>query len=179
MSYKQRIVSMIESDETRMRALRAVRTLDLPDWLIAAGFVRNMIWSNTFGRCAELNDIDVVYYCPRDISKERDHVLEGLLNIIEPDLPWFVKNQARMHIRNSDIPYKNTVDAMGYWPEKQTAIGVQLSDSDEIVVKHRFGLEMQFNGMINYNPARSIELFNERVRSKGWLDLWPQLQIGS
>lgn len=50
MSYRQRIVELIEADALRMRALRAVRTLDLPDWLIAAGFVRNLVWDNLFGK---------------------------------------------------------------------------------------------------------------------------------
>ena len=176
MSYEQRIIQLIKSDELRMRALHAVKTLELPDWLIAAGFVRNIIWGHLFGNSIRLNDIDVIYYCLSDSSEERDVILEEQLRSLEPELPWSVKNQARMHLKNGDAPYKNTVDAMGYWPEKQTAIGVMLDDNNHIVLRHKFDLDIQFNGQINHNPARSLEIFKERVTNKGWLTLWPRLQ---
>jgi uncharacterized protein len=177
MSYEQRIIELIKSDELRMRALRVVKTLDLPDWLIAAGFVRNLVWSNLFGNDALLNDIDVIYYCTSDKSEERDFKLERQLYSIEPELPWSVKNQARMHLKHGDTPYANTVDAMGYWPEKQTAIGVMLDTNEDIVLRHRFDLGLQFNGQIDHNPERSVGVFKTRVASKGWLTSWPALKV--
>ena len=102
-----------------MRALRAVSTLALPDWLIAAGFVRNIIWDSVYAKQTALNDIDVIYFCTEDRSAARDLLLEQRLRAVEPDLPWSVKNQARMHRKHGDAPYKNTVDAMRYWPEQQ------------------------------------------------------------
>lgn len=177
MSYEQRIVKLIESDELRMRALRATKTLGLPDWLIAAGFVRDIVWSSIYGHDKDLNDIDVVYHCSSDSSEGRDLALEKQLLSLEPELPWSVKNQARMHLRNRDAPYKSTIDAMGYWPEKQTAIGVQINDKEQVILRCAFGLDIQFNGEINYNPVRSIDIFNRRVKSKGWIESWPMLSI--
>lgn len=189
MSYEQRILKFIESDEVRMRALRAVRTLDLPDWLIAAGFVRNIVWSSVFESMFEgvsetefhseaaLNDIDVIYFCISDTSEERDKALEGRLRQLESGLPWSVKNQARMHLKNGDAPYQNTLDAMGHWPEKQTSIGVMLDSNDSVSLQHCFELSLQFSGTINRNPARSVEVFNKRVSEKGWLKTWPGLQV--
>lgn len=176
MSYEQRIIRLIESDELRMRALRAAKSLDLPDWLIAAGFVRNTIWNNLFGNDTDLNDIDVIYYCSSDSSRERDLSLQRQLELLEPELPWSVKNQARMHLKNGDAPYENTLDAMAYWPEKQTAIGVMLDQSDQIILKHRFDLSLQFNGRINHNPERSLDVFENRVAGKMWLETWPALR---
>ena len=176
MNYEQRITNLIEFDEVLMRALRATRTLNLPDWLIAAGFVRNAIWNSIYGGHVGLNDIDVIYYCLTDTSEERDLDLEKQLYFLEPELPWSVKNQARMHLKNGDSHYTDTLDAMTYWPEKQTAIGVMLEENDCIVLRSGFGLAMNFNGQINHNPARSVEIFKHRVNSKGWLDLWPKLQ---
>ena len=160
-----------------MKALRAVKSLDLPDWLIAAGFVRNIIWGHLFDHEVDLNDIDVIYFCTQDTSKERDQGLESQLVQMYPDLPWSVKNQARMHLKHGDASYLSTIDAMRYWPEKQTSIGVKLDHQDSIVIGHCFDLSIQFNGYINHNPARSIEVFNDRVLSKGWLDIWPQLKV--
>lgn len=175
--YEKRIIALIKSDSLRMRALRAVRTLELPDWMIAAGFVRNKIWCSIYGNEVELNDIDVIYYCPSDDSEERDVTLEKLLRALEPDLPWSVKNQARMHFNNGDLPYIDSLDAMSHWPEKQTAIGVMLEDTGQIALKHSFPLELQFNGMINHNPARKIEIFKRRIKKKGWLEIWPELRL--
>jgi len=160
-----------------MRALRAAKSLDLPDWLIAAGFVRNLVWSNVFGKDAPLNDIDIIYHCISDTSEERDSLLERQLYAIEPELPWSVKNQARMHLKNGDAPYANTLEAMAYWPEKQTAIGVMLDSNEDLVLRHSFDLDLQFNGRIDHNPARSVDVFKARVASKGWLQSWPALQV--
>ncbi len=177
MNYKQRIVELVKSDECRMRALRAVETLDLPDWLIAAGFVRNLIWENLFAKKHRSQDIDVIYFCPIDSSEKRDAYLERQLYALEPNLPWSVKNQARMHIQNGDAPYQNTLDAMRFWPEKQTCIGVMLDNNGLVVVRHCFDLSLQFSGNIDHNAARSIETFKKRIISKGWLTTWPLLQV--
>lgn len=177
MNYEQRIIKLIESDETRMRALRAVKALDLPDWLIAAGFVRNLVWNSIYGCETELADIDVIYYCTADRTEERDVTLERQLKALESSFPWSVKNQARMHLRNMDSPYKNTLHAMGYWPEKQTAIGASIDDGGSVFLQSYFGFELQFNGHITHNPARSMDVFNSRIQAKGWLKSWPELLV--
>ncbi|TQV87966.1 nucleotidyltransferase family protein [Aliikangiella coralliicola] len=160
-----------------MDALTSLRTLNLPDCYIAAGFVRNLIWDYLFSVKSSLNDIDVIYFCPRDISEQRDKKLEEQLSEIEPSLPWSVKNQARMHIKNGDRPYKNSLDAMSYWPEKQTCIGVRLNHNDELILAHCFSLSEQFNGKITFNPKRNIQVFRNRISRKTWLKTWPDLVI--
>ena len=44
-----RIVEIIARDPVGMEQLRAARTLALPDWCIAAGFVRNRVWDALHG----------------------------------------------------------------------------------------------------------------------------------
>jgi hypothetical protein len=41
-----RIVQLIELDELRPNALACVRLLDLPEYYIAVGFVRNLVWDS-------------------------------------------------------------------------------------------------------------------------------------
>lgn len=177
MNYERHIIGLIANDDLRMRALRAVRVLDLPDWLIAAGFVRNKIWDSVFNTNTQLTDVDVIYFCTADISAERDCTIEQRLLELEPNIPWSVKNQVRMHHKNGDQPYRDTLDAMRYWPEQQTSIGVKLSEDDNIVLQHCFDLHVYFDGHITRNPARSIETFRERISSKEWLAKWPLLKI--
>lgn len=171
------IIELISIDALRVRALNSVASLKLPDWLIAAGFVRNTVWDYLFNTKTPLADIDVIYHCKKDVSEKRDRLIEANLRSIEPLLPWSVKNQARMHIGNGDAPYLNTLDAMSYWPEKQTCIGVRISDDLKMQLQHCFPLSLQFSGEINRNPKRSAEIFNQRIKNKGWLKNWPKLKI--
>ena len=173
----QAIVALVAADPMRMEALHAVRSLALPDWLIAAGFVRNLVWGSLYGTQTALNDIDVVYFCTDDCSQVRDRRLEQQLHALAPTLPWSVKNQARMHLRHGEPPYRTTLDAMARWPEKQTAIGVRLGDDGSLHLGHCFDPGLQFNGLITHNPAREVALFRQRVAAKGWLTRWPQLKV--
>ena len=177
MNYEQKIISIIKGDYTRCNALEAAASLDLPDWLIAAGFVRNAIWDHVYGVKTDLNDIDVIYFCKTDSSEEYDVELQQRLSGLEPNLPWSVKNQARMHIKNNDAPYLNTKDAMSYWPEKQTSIGVKLDKQGDLVLQHCFRLALQFNGKVDHNPVRTKQIFRERVAQKLWQKAWPKLAI--
>ena len=68
------IADIIAQDPVGMKQLRAVRTLALPDWCIAAGFVRNRVWDHLHGIAPPRPpaDIDVLYYDATDLSKERE-----------------------------------------------------------------------------------------------------------
>ncbi len=58
------IADIIADDPVGMKQLRAARTLALPDWCIAAGFVRNQVWDHLHGISPPRPpaDIDVLYY---------------------------------------------------------------------------------------------------------------------
>lgn len=156
-------------------ALNCVAGLDLPDWLIAAGLIRNTLWSHQFDRRTAINDIDVIYFCKNDCSAQRDIELENRLNALQPMFSWSVKNQARMHINNNHRPYFDTLDAMTFWPEKQTSIGIKLNHAGDLLVRHVFDLSYQFNGCIDQNPKAAVDIFQHRVNAKTWLEQWPEL----
>src|SRR5918993_6105701 len=95
------IARIIAEDPVGMKQLRAARALALPDWCIAAGFVRNRVWDHLHGISPprEPPDIDVLYYDAADLSKEREVEHEKRLDALLPGPLWQVRNQARMHIR--------------------------------------------------------------------------------
>lgn len=177
MNYRQKIINLLKSDGSRMRALTALSSLNLPDSYIAAGFVRNLIWDDLYQIKTALNDIDVIYYCAKDITPERDLMLQEKLKRLEPALPWSVKNQARMHLKHNHTVYKNSLDAMSFWPEKQTAIGVRLNQLSEIEISHCFDLSFQFNGLVEHNPNCPLDVFENRLLDKKWQAFWPGLEI--
>ncbi|MEJ2456857.1 MAG: nucleotidyltransferase family protein, partial [Novosphingobium sp.] len=123
------LVSLIEADAPRMRALAAVHTLELPDSWIGAGFVRDAVWDHLHDRALSFltGDIDVIWFDPARSGRVFDRALDSRLRALLPGLDWSVKNQARMHLRNGDAPYRDTADAMTHWPETATDVAVRLT----------------------------------------------------
>jgi len=175
----QSIQQLLQQDLERLRLLNLVASINLKDAYIAAGFVRNMVWDELHQKALStpLNDVDVVFFDADDkdnsLAEKALKVLQGL----DQSVPWQVKNQAHMHLQNKDRAYLNTCDAMSFWPEKETAIGVQLRSNKQIKVLAPFGTRSLFQGMISHNPKRTRSVFLQRVHAKGWLDIWPQLRI--
>ncbi|MGK0409060.1 MAG: hypothetical protein ACJASB_001215 [Shewanella psychromarinicola] len=188
----------LQDDAQRLHALHICRTVLQPlyitDWYIAAGFVRNLVWDKLHKfKPQPLNDIDVIYWCDINVSVERDRAIEAELRQ-RADLPWSVKNQARMHTKHGDPAYSSCLDAMSYWPEKQTAVGVKLvnvnvdnttmltlSSSSISIIEHDisvdavFGLEGLFALTLCANPKRDISFFESRIVQKNWLTQYPKL----
>ena len=179
MESEEIIKEWIRSDQVRMRALHLASELNLPDWCIAAGFIRNLVWDKLHKKEAStpLNDFDLIYHDPKNIAPGKDKQLELRLKK-RTNQPWSVKNQARMHIRNKDRPYTSTSNAMSYWIEVETAVGVKLSETGEIKIVAPFGIENLFRNTITINRyRRKPEDFYKRIESKNWLSQWPKLKV--
>lgn len=179
MNKEAQLGDWITQDPMRMQALRVAAQERLPNWCIAAGFVRNLAWDRAHGypHSTPLNDIDLIYFDADAISENRDRDLEKKLRRLS-DVPWSVKNQARMHVRNLDQPYTSTADAMSYWVEVQTAVGASLDDNGEVVIIAPFGVEPLFDLTITLNTKRPKLLdFKRRIAEKRWLERWPQLKV--
>lgn len=172
-----RILELLELDSERLRILNIVNTLQLSECYVAAGFIRNMVWDSIHGKSTPLNDIDVVFYDKLDTDNLKQKQVNDYLKKEHPSWDWEVKNQAFMHIKNGDQPYLSTLDAMSYWPEKETAIGASLNTQGKVSIVSAFDIESLFMGHISYNPKRSISVFEERVHRKSWLKQWPKLRI--
>ncbi|NVK55326.1 MAG: nucleotidyltransferase family protein [Alteromonadaceae bacterium] len=174
-----KVVALIKRDPMRTEALNWVYKLKLPQCYIAAGFVRNLVWDSLHNitPATPLNDADVIYFDPTESDIDACAKYEAQLSHSMPQLRWQVRNQATMHIRNGDEPYKSTVHAMSYWPEKETAVAVRQTSVNQYQVAAAFGLECLFNFSITHNPKRSRAIFDHRVNCKGWLSRWPSLNV--
>ena len=177
----ERLSELITSDPFTMRVLAAVRAMQLPDWAIGAGFVRNIVWDHLQGlrRRTSLPDIDVLYFDPQIQAPIQDQIIERQLTADFPDLPWSVRNQARMHTRNGDQPYASTLDAMRYWLEKPTAVAVRLDDAWKLEVLAPFGLGCLFDMRGEPTPSglRKYDQYIARMRAKAWSDTWPKVRV--
>lgn len=177
---EEALIKWILSDRYRMAALDVASRLQLKDWCLAAGFVRNLAWDRVHGyvHFTPLSDIDLVYFDRDAASAERDEVLESRLRTMSAH-PWSVKNQARMHSRNGDSPYSSTSQAMSHWVEVETAVGVSFDrEKDELRLVAPFGVHSLFEKTITMNARRrKPEAFAARIQDKGWLRTWPQLRV--
>ena len=164
-----------------MIQLRAVRALALPDWCIAAGFVRNRVWDHLHGivPAREPVDIDVLYFDADDRSKERESEHEGRLAVLLPGLPWQVRNQARMHVWKDLPPHRDTADAMVHWLETVTAVGVRLEDDDSLTVVAPLGTDDLLGLCCRptaFGHTRRHE-YEARITAKRWREMWPKVRF--
>ena len=176
-----RLIKLIHGDAWRVDILKAARTLALPDWAIGAGFVRSAVWDHLHGftERSDLDDIDLIYFDPQDLSEDREKALDKKLQKAAPGIPWSVKNQARMHLRNEDPPYRSTEDALRHWLETPTAVAVRLEPDDRLTLLAPHGLDDLW-AMRCRPTASGLRRQNEysaRMRAKDWPGRWPRVQV--
>jgi hypothetical protein len=181
MSPSSAIADIIAQDPVAVKQLRAVRELGLPDWCIAAGFVRNRVWDHLHGIFPPRApvDIDVIFFDAGDVSPEREAAFERRLDALLPGLPWQVRNQARMHVWKNVPPHRDTADAMTYWLETVTGIGVRLEADDTLTVVAPLGTDDLLNLRCRptaYWRTRRHE-YDARVEAKRWRELWPRVNF--
>ncbi|WP_132745486.1 nucleotidyltransferase family protein [Scopulibacillus darangshiensis] len=167
-----------------MDILRDVKSLNLPDWWVCAGFVRSKIWDvlHGFEIRTPLSDIDVIYYDPGDINEEAEKRLEDKLKGMNPHIPWSVKNEARMHVVNDISPYTSSVDAISKFPETATSLGVKLDEKDNLVLTAPCGIDDVINMEIKptayfKETADRLKIYKERVMKKNWPSIWSKVKI--
>jgi len=169
-----------------LAALRAVRALELDNWCIGAGAVRNLVWDALHGYAAPspLADVDVAYFDSTDLSAERDAGLQRRLTDLLPGVPWEVTNQAAVHLWFEDWfghpapPLRSLEEAVASWPEYATSVGLTLNADDSIDVIAPHGLDDLFSITVRRNPTRvSLQTYRQRVVEKRYAERWPRVTV--
>lgn len=176
------VSDVLRKDAARWHLLGVVAELDLPDCWIAAGFVRNAVWDALHGRRPnpQQGDVDVIWFDPDCLSPEVDREYEEQLRLSVPSIEWSVKNQARMHLRNGDVPYRSATDAMRYWPETATAVAARRQGFDQCEIAAPLGLDDLLQLALRPTSrfvTEKREIFDQRVKAKAWMLSWPNLEI--
>lgn len=177
----RRLQGLILGDPWRLEVLTAARELALPDWAIGAGFVRSAVWDHLhdFTKRSELEDIDLIYFDPDDCSETREKDLDRRLGAVAPGIPWSVKNQARMHLRNDDPPYHGTGHALFHWLETPTAVAVRLEPDEGLTVLAPHGLDDLWDLRTRPTPSgrRRHAEYAARMAKKDWPRRWPKVVV--
>ncbi|MFC3345422.1 nucleotidyltransferase family protein [Paenibacillus abyssi] len=167
-----------------MDILETAKSLHLPDWWVCAGFVRSKIWDvqHGFTERTSLPDVDVIYFDKSNLDEKTEKKLEKKLRSIKPNIPWSVKNEARMHVVNNIPPYSSSVDAISKFPETATALGLTLDDHNHVVLTAPCGIEDAVNLVLKPTPyfeesKERANIYEERIIKKNWKRIWSKIKV--
>jgi hypothetical protein len=184
--HEAQLRSILVGNEWFVSVLEAVRRCDLPYWLVGSGAIRNQVWDHMHGyaTATPLEDVDVVFFDPLDMSRARDERVEADLGGRLPGFVWNVTNQAGVHLwyeskfGHAIAPATSIEDAVARWPETATAVGVRLRADGELQVVAPFGLDDLFGLVLRRNTRQvTAEYFRARVESKRIRERWPRVTV--
>lgn len=182
MKTEQDIIDLIKNDEYMMKILETAATLNVNDYWICAGFVRNKVWDvlHNHTERTPYNDIDFVYFDNKNLSITNEKFLEYKLYKQQPDVNWEVINQARIYDNHPDVLADCASDGIVNFPETPTSVGIKLKNS-KLVMTAPHGIDDLINGIVNptpmFNQKNYIEAYRRRLNKKSWQALWPNLII--
>lgn len=163
-------------------AVDASVSVDLPNWCIVGGLIRDLAWGKILGREVLPRDIDLIYFDPTNTAPERDWEIEASLSKLS-GLPFRLNNQARMHRFNSEARYRNIIDAMTKFPTTVSAIGISGSENRTPVAFSIFGYDALFEPVFQITPhfANSGRRndFSEYLRRNALFDRWPEVPVNT
>lgn len=177
------LVAMIREEEVLMEVLAGIA--ELPEGLLVAGALYNMVWNRMTGRAplAGVSDIDVSYFDPSDLSYEAEDVVIRRLEARFAHLPQPVqaRNQARVHLWFEAkfgapfTPLSSAAEMLGRYASKTHAVAARLI-GNEIEIVAPFGLDDIFSFRLVPNHV----LDNRATHEKKALRLkaeWPELTV--
>lgn len=177
---EQEILNLIRSDKWMMSILERAEKLNLPNWLIGSGFIRNKVWDHLHGinkEGVEVGDIDLVYFDPNGNDEKADDEMSAKLRA-EMGIPWEAVNETYAHLWKNRPPYSSLEEAIAHWPETCTSIGVSLKNN-ELKLVAPYGIDDLVNLVIRISPKfpDGVEVVKERIQKKKWLEKWPKLKV--
>jgi hypothetical protein len=179
---ERRLLEMVRGDAWLMQVLQAAASLRQPQWCVAAGAVRNLVWDHLHGHVERTlpNDVDYLFHDTVNTAAAYEQALQSRLNKRLPGVTWDAVNQATIHVHNRELqPYKSIAQAMRRWPEPVTAVGVSLDDAGAMQVIAPFGLSDLFDMVSRPVPEApgTVEVYVQRMAEKNWPARWPRVKV--
>ena len=184
MKTEQDIINLIANDSYMMDILDTAEQLNLDDYWVCAGFIRNKVWDtiHKYSMRTPYNDVDVIYFDQTDLNVQNEKLLEEKLLKIDPEIPWEVVNQARIYNRHPDVSAFSASDGIAHFPETPTSVGIRVKEG-KLVLTAPHGIEDLINGIVNPTPLFTKDKYNDtyqnRINSKSWTKTWPDLVINT
>ncbi|MBS9386487.1 MAG: nucleotidyltransferase family protein [Dolichospermum sp. BR01] len=159
--------------------LPTIAKLDLPNWWLAGGAVRNTVWRSLFGQECDLfiKDFDIAFFDETG-NREQELFAKSTLKTQFPEQEFDVKNQASFgNWRAGRMTYNSTEDGITNWLHTATAVGVRMTKQGEWQFFTPYGLDDLFKGIIRPTP---IHIHNPDADQKaaGFLQKCSCLRLG-
>ncbi len=174
----QLILQAILAESAVGKVLPAIQKLNLPDWWLAGGAIRNTIWRSLYpGDCQlTIKDFDIAFY-DADGDREQERAAKEALGSEFPEAIFDVKNQASFATwREGRRTYASTLDGIADWQHTATAVGVRIDQNDRWCFIAPFGFNDLLNGIVRLGPAH-MESETAIEKGKTYLTKCPPLTI--
>jgi uncharacterized protein len=173
-------MALLDHNPMVREAIGASMSVNLPNWCIVGGLIRDLAWGKILGRDVVPRDIDLIYFDPVNTAPEEDWEIEEHLSKLS-GLPFRLNNQARMHQFNSEARYTSVVDAMTKFPTTVSAIGISGAENRSPLVFSVFGYGALFEPVFQITPHFSNSGrqndFSEYLRRNGLFDRWSEVPV--
>lgn len=180
------LVEMIRDEPLLMAVLAGLRADGLPEGMLVAGALYNLVWNRLTGRpgLGDVNDLDVFYYDATDLSyAAEDAVIQRLAARFGGlALPVQVRNQARVHLWFEEkfgtpfTPLTSAAEMLGRYASRAHAVGAVLEPDDEITIISPFGLDDIFSFRIAPNHVLDNRVTHEKKGARA-KTVWPELTV--
>lgn len=182
------VLSILKKNQSLMKVLDYIDTLQIPDYYIAAGSIYQTIWNGLDHRDLNygIKDIDVIYYNSNDLSVETDLKLYEKITefVTKEKIPYTidVSNEARMHIRKRELggreipPYKSSEDAISRFLATTHAIGLTKKD-DHLFIYAPYGIEDILNKVARPIPCKDNLKHEYDAKVTSWQKRFPDIII--
>ncbi|SEQ50868.1 hypothetical protein SAMN05216548_10577 [Faunimonas pinastri] len=184
---RARLEAIVRADPTLMLLLRTLRSVDLPQWRLAAGCLYQTVWSvlSDVPRGTGIRDYDIVYFDADPSWEAEDRAIRRVgddLKKVGFEGVAEVRNQARVHLWYEErfgAPYAalaSADEALSRYAAIVHAVAVRLGPDDRLDIAAPFGLADLFDMVIRPNEANlapgSYLAKAERARA-----IWPRLTV--
>ena len=178
--------AIIRSSPLLMEVLTGLRDDGLPDHLLVAGAIYNLVWNRLTGRpdLSGINDIDVFYYDASDIGWDAEDVVIKRLDARFGHLPIpvQVRNQARVHLwfpQKFGTPFQpltSSAEMLGRYASETHSVGARLEANDTMTIVTPFGLDHIFSMRIVPNPVLDNKKAHEAKAARA-KSMWPEVTV--
>ena len=173
-----KILDIVKNSNRITSIIQTIKLINTENLMLTGGSLRNVVWNylHYYTEEYELEDCDIIFYNPTNLSKAYENSIKSKLEYLNPDIKWSVKNQARMHIRNGHKPYSGIYNALSAFPETCSSVAI---DRNWNIISP-YGLEDLLNLIVKPTPFcidNEIGVYDRRIRQKNWIYKWADLQI--
>lgn len=177
---------IIRASPLLMEVLTGLREDGLPDHLLVAGAIYNLVWNRLTHRpdLAGVNDIDVFYFDASDLGWDaEDAVIRRLeARFGHLPVPVQVRNQARVHLWFPEKfgtpfqPLTSSAEMLARYASKTHAVAVRLETDGTMTILAPFGLDDIFSFRITPNPVLANKKAHEAKAARA-RSIWPELTV--